>query len=330
MVGKITSDKKLSASRIAVAMNEHPSQEPNEVFNDVCDAIAGIPKKEITDIRLLELFAMGDETETLVAKQVAKFFHLHLDDKITKVYRWEEADIEASLDAILTPKNGSITVTNRVDVFPEIRLPQGQTSLDINKSFNLEIKNRQGHPYEDLPWWLGKGQAMVQAKCAGFDICAVAVRYNGNRTIVYFYEVDAIYIKRVLAAAKEFYHRVHTKTPYPSRTAEGAARTYGSVNEEEEPMIFDGKARELVEQFYDAERAIKALTVRKKELEPMIMDIMRDTKAGVLTDDLGNEIAKVTWPIRKTRATPEKVIPAKEAKEERQKTLTIKADWNNA
>ena len=95
-------------------------------------------------------------------------------------------------------------------------------------------------------------------------------------------------------------------------------------------MIFDGKAREIVEQFYDAERAIKALTVRKKELEPMIMDIMRDTKAGVLTDDLGNEIAKVTWPIRKTRATPEKVIPAKEAKEERQKTLTIKADWNNA
>tara|TARA_A100000164_G_C21921695_1_gene781036 strand:+ start:1204 stop:2196 length:993 start_codon:yes stop_codon:yes gene_type:complete len=328
MVGKITSNKKLSASRIAVAMNEHPSQEPNDVFNDVCDAIAGIPKKEITDIRLLELFAMGNEAETLVAKQVAEFFHLHLDDKITRVYRWEEADIEASLDAILTPKNGSITVTNRVDVFPEIRLAQGQTSLEIDKPFNLEIKTRQGHPYEDLPWWLGKGQAMVQAKCAGFDICAVAVRYNGNQTIVYFYEVDAIYIKRVLAAAKEFYHRVHNKTPYPSRTAAGAARTFGSVNEEEEPMIFDGKAKDLVEQYYDAERAIKALTVRKKELEPMIMDIMRDQKAGVLTDDLGNEIAKVTWPLRRTRATPERIIPAKEAKEERQKTLTIKADWN--
>ena len=51
MVGKITSDKKLSASRIAVAMDEHPSQEPNEVFNDVCEAIAGIPKAEITDVR---------------------------------------------------------------------------------------------------------------------------------------------------------------------------------------------------------------------------------------------------------------------------------------
>ena len=93
-------------------------------------------------------------------------------------------------------------------------------------------------------------------------------------------------------------------------------------------MIFDGDAKELVEQYYDAERAMKALAVRKKELEPMIMDIMRDTKAGILNDDLGNEIAKVSWPIRKTRATPERVIPAKEAKEERQKTLTIKADWN--
>ena len=328
MVGKITSDKKLSASRIAVAMDEHPSQEPNEVFNDVCEAIAGIPKAEITDVRLLELFAMGNEAEKLVAKQVADFFHLSLKDNITTVYKWAEADIEASLDAILAPTNGLVTVTNRVDVFPEIRLPQGQTSLEIDKPFNLEIKTRQGYPSEDLPWWLGKGQAMVQAKCAGFDICAVAVRYNGNQTIVYFYEVDAIYLKRVLAAAKEFYDRVKNNTPYPSRTAAGAARTYGSVNEDEEPMIFDGDAKELVEQFYDAERAIKALTVRKKELEPMIMDLMRETKAGLLTDDMGNEIAKVSWPLRKTRATPERMIPAKEAKEERQKTLTIKADWN--
>jgi len=328
MVGKITSDKKCSASRIAVVMGEHPKQEPNDVFNDVTDAIAGIPKAEITDVRLLELFAMGNEAEGVVVKQVAEFFGLDFDDKITKVYRWEEADIEASLDAICTPTNGAITVTNRTDVFPEIRLPQGQTKLVIDSPFCLEIKTRQGYPYEDLPWWLGKGQAMVQAKCAGFSHCAVAVRYNGNQTIVYFYEVDQIYLKRVFAAAQDFYHRIKNNKPYPSRTAEGAARTYGSVNEDEDPMIFDGDAKDLVEQLYDAERAIKALTVRKKELEPMVMDLLRDQKAGLLTDDMGNEVAKISWPLRKTKAMPERIIPAKPAKEERQKTLTIKADWN--
>lgn len=329
MVGKITSDKKLSASVIAVVMDEHPNKEPNDIFNDVMDAVIGVKKPEITDIRLLELFEMGNQAEGAVSQQVAEHWGFNVDAEITDVYRWDDAGIESSLDAVLTPKDGHVRIYARSDVFPETRLPQGQKYIDVKAPINMEIKTRQGYPFDDLPTWLGKGQANVQAKCFGCEVFIVAVRYNGNQTILYVYERDEIYLKRVKQAADDFYVRLKENIPYPSRTGEGAARTHSNVNEDEPPIFFEGEALNLVEELTTTERTIRALTARKKELEPQIMDLMKDNKVGIVTDDLGNEIAKISWPLRKTKARPEKIIPATPAKEERQKSLTIKADWSN-
>ena len=57
------------------------------------------------------------------------------------------------------------------------------------------------------------------------------------------------------------------------------------------------------------------------------MEAMGNHEFAHLNFEDGETMFEVKWPTRSTKAQPEKIVPAKPAKVERQKSLTIPAKW---
>ena len=140
------------------------------------------------------------------------------------------------------------------------------------------------------------------------------------------YEANKEQQSALIEAAEDFYSRLDGPDWYPAMDGADASRTYGNGEDDLPPVDLEPIA-DIALEYYEARRAAKATEAYYKSLEPKLMDHMAKHENAFLNDENGERLFEVKWPTRTTKPQPEKIIPAKPGKVERQKSLTISAKW---
>ena len=320
MVGKITRNDIITASVTPSLMNDNPYQSRNDLLAQIL-AERGVEGFKKSEFQGNEATEWGNRLEPLILVSAAKMLGIEkYDTEITQVYRYRENFLEASLDGVFY--NGN----NRIYPTENIIFPQGQEYIDLVGDGCAESKNTIAGFTPIPPPYRGVWQLQAQMKCTNFKWGVIAILYGGNRLVLYVYEADKFMQDQLVDAIEDFYSRLDGPDYYPALDGADGARTY-SIAEDDLPEINLHKVSEVVDEYVEAKKTIKVLQELVSSCEAQIMDEMGNHESAFLDDAMGNRKVEITWRMRKTKATQEKVIEAKPEKVERQKTLSIAQRW---
>ena len=187
----------------------------------------------------------------------------------------------------------------------------------------LEAKNTSAMPEDLPPAHRGPLQLQAQMMCTGYQWGAVCVLYRGGELRIFAYQADPAVQSRIMQAVHDFEQRRKNKDWYEPVSAEDAATAYSRVDASAPPIeLASEQAREWLNQLVVAKRNKAVAEQDIDEASAAIMQIMGSHKEAVGT--VGNQMIKVTWPERRFKAQPERIVLAKPETVARQKTLTIK------
>jgi len=320
MVGKLTDNRFVSGSEIPVLMNKSPYKSRNNLLNDKLSyrGVEGFTREEYVAGEPAE---WGNLLEGLVLVKCAALLGLpDIDTEINRVYTFKKDFLECSLDGIV--KNGVKTLTPS----EKIIFPQGQKSIKLIGDGDIESKCTQATFSLEPAAYRGPWQLQAQMLCTGHTWGAIPTLYNGNRLVVYVYEADVSMQAHIIDALEDFYERLEGPDWYPALDGPDAALAYATA-EPDLPEINLGSISDVVEEFVETKKAIKSMQSLAALLEANIMDEMGNHERAYLDDKLGNRMCEIVWRMRKTKAQPEKVTPARFEKIERQKSLSIAPKW---
>mgnify|MGYP003135386092 CR=1 FL=1 len=285
MVGKLTPDNMLSASRIAQLMGQSPYATQNELLAEFIDRDAG---KEPEPWEGNELTRWGDIHEGAVIAETARRLGLvDVQADFEQAFFHDKLRMAASLDGMAT---GTRMV--KEDHAQGIIIPGVANAFSTaDKKLLLEIKTTQQAPEDLPPPHRGVLQLQAQMMCAGADMGAVCVLYRGSTLRIFLYHADAGVQARIAQAIEEFEQRRADIDWYPLMNPEAKRAK-----------------KECDEVIADAETVIKDFMGNHEEANTVV-----DGKRVI-----------VKWGMRNMKATPEKVIEAKPAQRVRQNALTVK------
>ena len=317
MVGKLTPDNMLSASRIAQLMGQSPYATQNELLAEFVDRDAG---KEPEPWEGNELTRWGDIHEGAVIAETARRLGLvDVQDDFEQAFFYDKLPIAASLDGMAT---GTRLV--KEDHAQGIIIPGPANAIQItDKKLLLEIKTTQQAPEDLPPPHRGVLQLQAQMMCAGVNAGAVCVLYRGSTLRIFLYHADAGVQSRIAQAVHEFEQRRVDIDWYPLMTPADGNVAYSRVDDVAEPLdVSDGDVQDAIEALLEAKRAKKECDQIIADAETVIKDYMGNhEEANTIVD--GKRVI-VKWGMRNMKATPEKVIEAKPAQRVRQNALTVK------
>ena len=314
MVGKVTDDKKMSASRLPALLGHSPYSSRNEELKYSLDAILG----QLVAWEGNEATGWGNRLETICIQTAAE--RLGTDRLVTdidKPYIHPDLPLEASLDAVGEFKEPK-TFTND----PEKGIYViGADEITLSGPGCMENKVTSVRP-EDAPA-LSRGpiQAQGQMMCAGFDWAAICVLYQGIELRTFLFNRHQPTIDAITDGVLDFERRLHSDPidwydmddDHP-----GDAVLIYPVADIEVPMILDATLLGIVKAYLSAKETIKncEMVINKTDL--------------VLQYEMGNHgIAhcggyEIKWPMRNTKAAPAKIVPAKPATSKSQSKVSIK------
>jgi predicted phage-related endonuclease len=315
MVGKLTPDWMLSASRIPVLLNASPYQTQNDLLAEMIRIDEG---GEPTRIPQNEMMAWGDRLENIVLTEAAARLGLtNVELEFSEAVKHDHLPLAASLDGVGCGKGDIIADLNKGIYTP------GASRVNITGLGCLEAKTTQAMAEDLLPPHRGVLQVQAQMMCTGYAWGVVAVLYRGSELRLFVYQADPAVQSRIMQAVHDFEQRRKNKDWYEPVSAEDAATAYSRVDASAPPIeLASEQARDWLNQLVVAKRNKAVAEQDIDEASAAIMQIMGSHKEAVGT--VGNQMIKVTWPERRFKAQPERIVPAKPETVARQKTLTIK------
>lgn len=317
MVGKLTPDNMLSASRIAQLEGQSPYATQNELLAEFINRDAG---KEPEPWEGNELTRWGDIHEPAIIAEVSRRLGLvDVQDDFDQAFFHDKLPLAASLDGMAT---GTRIV--KEDHAEGIIIPGIANAIQLEgEKIILECKTTQAAPEDVPPPHRGVLQLQAQMMCAGANLGAVCVLYRGSTLRIFLYHADAGVQSRIAQAVHEFEQRRTDIDWYPLMTSADGNTAYSRVDDVAEPLeVSDGDVQDAIEALVEAKRAKKECDQIIADAETVIKDYMGNhEEANTIVD--GKRVI-VKWGMRNMKATPEKVVPAKPAMRVRQNALTVK------
>jgi exonuclease VII small subunit len=317
MVGKLTPDNMLSASRIAQLMGQSPYATQNELLAEFIDRDAG---KEPEPWEGNELTRWGDIHEGAVIAETARRLGLvDVQHDFEQAFFHDKLRMAASLDGMAT---GTRMV--KEDHAQGIIIPGVANAFSTaDKKLLLEIKTTQQAPEDLPPPHRGVLQLQAQMMCAGADMGAVCVLYRGSTLRIFLYHADAGVQARIAQAIEEFEQRRTDIDWYPLMNPADGNVAYSRVDDVAQPLdVSGGEVQDAIEALLEAKRAKKECDEVIADAETVIKDYMGNHEEANTVVDGKRVIVK--WGMRNMKATQEKVVPAKPAMRVRQNALTVK------
>jgi hypothetical protein len=242
--------------------------------------------------------------------------HLVLDHP--KPYFHPDAPIACSLDG--QGDGNGLVVTDNPDAGVYV---VGAESITLDGVGVLEAKVTSVYP-EDYPA-LSRGPLQLQAQMdiTGAKWGAVCVLYQGTELRIFLFAPHEETQAMIRAKARDF----ETKLTHWSET--GEVEWYDPATPAEYGTKWPGDANldsvdlgewgaTLAERIVKAKEQIKTLETKITEDETELKEMLGNATLAHA------EEFRISWPIRKYQAQPDKVVPAKPAHSMRQSTVTIK------
>jgi hypothetical protein len=311
MVGKLSRDDMLSGSRLPVLYlwkygSGHPWSTPNNELRKSIEAKHGRFERVDT---VGEPGICGNLLEKVLVQNCCEELGIPEPLCSPPVIDKSEEFYQCSLD-------GLTTVPAPVTVFANelVEIDGGEASIQISGPIPIECKVTSEYRRDDIPMYRGPLQLQLQMMAVGANFGILVTLYRGIERHIKIYRYDEEIAQRIKDICKEFSERVESEEPYKPVNVDDAQKAYPSADGGIELPELADRVERLVRLRQDA----KELEVQIDALQTEIMSEMREAEKASVGQ------YQVIWPIRKYKATEERVVPAKEAREVRLKTLQIK------
>jgi predicted phage-related endonuclease len=314
MVGKVTPNDMLSASRLPAICGMSRYQTPNDELRISIDAINGIPPTDNTN----ESMEWGNKLEPPILTEAAyRLGCSQLDINHEKPYFHEKWPLCCSLDGTATGPATEVFTDPDKGIYVV-----GQPSITLMGTGVLEAKLTKMEPEDTPALYRGPIQLQAQMSIMKANWGAVCVLYQGTELRIFLFAPHQETLELIEQKSKEFqdkldrYRNTGVIDFYDVVNPKDAAKTYsGSIDE---PVKLDDYCAELAKLISDNKEKIKKMTEENQAAETEIMNIMKTHTLAIAGE------YQISWPQRNYKATPAKITPAKEAYSIRQSTLTIK------
>lgn len=314
MVGKVTPDTMLSASRLPSVMGYSKYRSPNDELLASIDALGNKETPFVTN----EAMEWGNRTEQMILEEAA--VRLGISNLITnhpEPYFHKLMPLACSLDA--TADGGGVTVFNDSD--KGIMVMDGE-SIQLEGRGILEAKLTAVAPEHSPALYRGPIQLQAQMDITGAKWGALAVLYRGTELRIFLFKPHEATIRAITSATLDFQRRLDIwKTQrhieyYPPVNSADADRAWGQADEQ--TITLGGEFEVWARDIWEAKEDIK-------QAEAIIDDREAKIKAAMQTAtkaDVGRY--EVSWPMRSYKATQDRIVKGKAAYSVRQSTLTVK------
>ena len=316
MVGKLTPDDIVTASRVPVMMGLSPSMTPNELLKEAIEAAAGKPPERLTQN---EAMRFGDLLEPVILAEAA--YRLDLQDvvtDITEAVHHPDLPLACSLDG---RGRGGIVFEHNPAM--GIYVPQGGV-VDTGGPGCLEAKNTSASPEEAPAPYRGPLQLQAQMMCTGYAWGAVCVLYRGSELRIFLYRQDQDMQDQIEDAVHEFERRKRDVDWYPAASSADANVAWSRVDDGAPAVDLNevADADHWASVLLAAREARRAAEAEIDECETMLKEMLGNHEEGQIEVD--GSVYYIKWPMRNYKAQPAKTTEAKPARQVRAKTLTVK------
>tara|TARA_R100001510_G_scaffold56921_1_gene63517 strand:- start:2686 stop:3654 length:969 start_codon:yes stop_codon:yes gene_type:complete len=319
MVGKLTPDNIVTASRVPALLGLSPYETQNELLRKCIAAENGDPAPRFEQN---EAMAWGDRLEPTILETAAERLGLVDTNLFIEDADWHPyLNFACSLDGIGKARLDGATITTDPDNGIYVI---GSDEVHAEGWGVLEAKLTSSRPEERPAPHRGPLQLQGQMMITGLDWGAVCVLYRGVELRVFVYQRDDELCKRIADAIDEFEIRKRDGDYYPLVSSDDGNVAYPEVDDGADVVNLnniDGAA-EAAELLVRAREDVKAAEEIINEQEAILKEAMglhEKAEASV-----GNRVVEVNWPMRSYKAQPQKVTPAKEARVIRLNKLQIK------
>jgi predicted phage-related endonuclease len=315
MSGKLTPDYMMSASRLPALLGLSRYQTPNDELQYSINASKGLPREDKQN----EAMAWGDRIERLILLETAKRLELlELSTEFDSAFFHKTLPLACSLDGWAHGRGQKI----RTDMDAGI-IVVGQDEIMLDGYGVLEAKLTAVSPEEMPALYRGPVQLQAQMDIMQARWGAVAVLYQGTVLRIFLFEPHKQTLETIKTAVLEFQNKIEKYKAtgeidyYPPANSKDADRMYPAADEAA-VVNLPGRAEQLADQILAANAAIKEAEGKRSEAETELKAMLGQASKGTVGR------FEIRWPMRSYKATPEKVVPAKEAYSIRQSTLSIK------
>jgi len=315
MVGKVTSNKQLSASQVPVLMGLSKFQSRNELLKLVMDANHGIEPPGISN----ESMDWGNTLEPIILNEACKRLGLG-NPKIThdKPYQHDTLPIACSLDGTIDGNDQEIMTDLEKGI---ICVNADKIKLSGKIILESKLTAHEVESADQLPLYRGPLQLQVQMDICHAEVGIVCVLYKGTTLRLFVYQRDDETLSEIHDAIMDFQRRIDKYLTneevewYDMQSPDEASRVFDEAEKttidlpDVEPLA--EQILTLNEEITDKQKQIDALQIR-------IMDEMRDSQYA------HSGRYKISWPVINYKAQPEKYTPPRPARTVRQSKLRIR------
>jgi predicted phage-related endonuclease len=314
MVGKVTPDTMLSASRLPAVMGHSKYRSPNDELSAGIDALGNKEPDFVTN----EAMDWGDTFESVILERAA--VRLGVSNLITKhpePYFHKLLPLACSLDA--TAEGNGVILHNNPDL--GIMVMDGD-SIQLEGRGILEAKLTSVAPEHSPALYRGPIQLQAQMDITGAKWGALAVLYRGTELRIFLFKPHEGTLRAIADATLDFQRRLdiwkadrHIEY-YPPVNSSDADRTWGQG--EEAAVQLGGEYETWVRDIIEAKQDIKQCESIIDDREKRIKEAMQTASKATIGS------YQVSWPMRNYQATQDRVVKGKAAYSVRQSSLTVK------
>lgn len=316
MVGKVTPNDMLSASRLPAVCGMSQYRSPNDELLASIDAINGIAPPDISN----ESMDWGNKMEPAILLEAANRLDCKdLEIDYDKPFFHDKWPLSCSLDGTCYGKGQEIVSDPDKGIYVV-----GGGSIKLNGMGVLEAK-LTAMPAEDvLPLYRGPIQLQAQMSIMKASWGAVCALYQGTQLRIFLFEPHLPTLRLIQETANTFqdkldrYKNTGEIDYYAPVNPKDAARTWSSGSDDE-PVKLDTYAEELTKLLLENKQKIAKAEEENSKIQTELMGMLREHTYGIAGE------YQISWPVRNYKAKPATITPAKEAYSVRQSTLTIKA-----
>ena len=317
MVGKVTPNTMLSASRLPAVLGHSKWSTANDELMATISALSGVPPEQIEK----EAFDWGNALEGPILIETAK--RLNLTDLQLEhgAHFAKDIRLACSLDG-LADGGGQVIVSD-----PDKGIFVMGDSIKLDGIGVLEAKLTSFQAEDAPPLWRGPLQLMAQMMIMDAKWGAVCTLYQGLTMRIFLFAPHKATQDAISIAVKDFDRRL---TVYKET---GEIDSYPIESNADANLLYAQGADETIDLPASSEQSIKEILEAKtqiKELEEVIDTETLKLKLLLEKAERGKtKNYEVIWPMRKYKATAERITPAAPERIIRLQTLTIKETKND-
>lgn len=316
MVGKVTPNTMLSASRLPGVMGISRYSTPNDELEASIRALQGLE----VEFEAKEAMEWGNMMEPLILAEAAR--RLELADLVTdhpEARFHDSLPLCCSLDGTGDGRGQVIRTDTEAGIYVI-----GQDSITLDGIGVLEGKLTAMDVEDVPPLWRGVVQLQAQMDIIKAKWGAVCVLYRGTELRVFLFAPHQGTVDRIAQVATDFQRRLDewknngTVDFYPPADSEKWAETRGAYPANDVPVQLSSEAAALADQITYWRGVNKKNEEEIAKAEEKLKKLMGQATLGIAGK------WQIKWPVRYYQAQPERKVPAKEAYSIRQSNLSIK------